>query len=211
MAVAMGMDTAPEYPVRFNIVRPASQSRLTNFPLGIGTLIRGILLIPHLVILYFLQILAQLVFLIATFAILFTGRYPEGMRNLYVGYLRWTANVYGYFGSLFDNYPPFSTDPQADYPLTLEIDRAESLSRLLNFPFIGLIIKFILLIPHYVCLFFLSIVGFLAVFIAQFAILFSGSFPEGMHSFVTGVGRWNMRLSAYQYSLTDKYPPFSLN
>ncbi len=49
------------------------------------------------------------------------------------------------------------------------------------------------------------------VFIAQFAILFTGSFPEGMHSFVVGVYRWwDSRINAYVYGLTDSYPPFSM-
>jgi len=211
MATATGTDMAPEYPLRFNIERPASQSRLTNFPLWIGDLIRVILLIPHLIILYFFQLLAELIYLVATFIILFTGRYPEGMRQLFVGYLRWTANVYGYLGHLYDKYPPFSTDQQEGYPLSLEIDAAPSLSRLLNFPFLGLLIKLILTIPHLIVLFFLFIAAFIVIFIATFAILFSGSFPEGMHRFVVGVGRWYLRVQAYQWALTDKYPPFSMN
>jgi hypothetical protein len=210
MAMTMDMDS-PAYPVRFDVTRAESQSRLTNFPIGIGTTIRSILLIPHFIILYFFQLLANLIYLIATFAILFTGRYPEGMRNLYVSYLRWTSNTYSYLASLHDKYPPFSTDATEGYPVTLDVDRAESLSRILNFPFLGLVIKFILLIPHYIVLIFLVLVAFIAVVIAQFAILFSGSFPAGMHSFVVGVGRWNQRLTAYQYALTDKYPPFSMN
>ena len=199
-----------DYPVRFDVVRDATQSRLTNFPLGIGSFIRSILLIPHLIILYFLGIVAAIVYFIATFAILFTGSYPAGMFNFYVGYTRWTSNVYAYLSSLFDKYPPFSMDAQ-DYPLTFSVDYPDKLSRLLNFPlFIGLFIKLILTIPHLIVLFLLFIAAFVVVFIAQFAILFTGSFPEGMHTFVVGVGRWWTRVNAYAYALTDKYPPFSL-
>ncbi len=46
--------------------------------------------------------------------------------------------------------------------------------------------------------------------VAQFAILFTGSFPGSMHGFVVGVGRWYNRITAYAFGLTDKYPPFSL-
>ena len=210
MAMATGSESA-SYPLRFNVERPASQSRLTNFPLWIGDLIRFILLIPHLIILYFFQLLAQLIYLVATFIILFTGRYPEGMRTLFVGYLRWMSNVYGYMGHLYDNYPPYSTDQQEGFPVRLEVDAAPNLSRLLNFPFLGLLIKYILTIPHLICLVFLLIVAFIVIFIATFAILFTGSFPEGMHRFVVGVGRWYLRVQAYQFALTDKYPPFSMN
>jgi hypothetical protein len=203
-------DAAP-YPVRLEVTRPESQSRITNFPLGIGSFIRFLLLIPHFFILYFFQIVANLIYFIATFAILFTGRYPEGMFRFYVGYTRWMANVYSYFTGVHDRYPPFSIEEQPDYPLHLEVDYVPSASRLLNFPVLGLIIKVILLIPHFIVVYFLVLAAFVVVFIAQFAILFTGSFPAGMHSFVVGVGRWWMRINAYLYALTDKYPPFSFS
>jgi len=202
---------APDYPVRFDVARPASQSRLTNFPLGIGFFIRAILLIPHFIVLYFLQLVATLIYFIATFAILFTGKYPEGMFNFFVGYMRWSANIYGYLLSLLDRYPPFSLDEQLDYPLTFQVADPERSSRLLNFPlFIGLAVKFILLIPHLIIIWFLYLAAVIVVFVAQFAILFTGSFPEGMHGFIVGVGRWYNRITAYAFGLTDKYPPFSL-
>ena len=204
----MTSDTV-DYPIRFDITRDAAQSKLTNFPLGIGTFIRAILLIPHLIILYFIQIAAAIVYFIATFAILFTGSYPAGLFNFYVGYTRWNSNVYGYLFHLYDKYPPFGMDAK-EYPLTLTVEYPETLSRWLNFPlFIGLSIKFVLTIPHIVILFFLYIAAIVIVFIAQFVILFTGSFPEGMHTFVVGVGRWGTRVNAYAYGLTDAYPPFS--
>jgi hypothetical protein len=201
----------PDYPVRFTIDRPEKQSRITNFPLGIGFFIRSIILIPHFVILYFFQIAAYLVYFIASIVILFTGRYPEGLFNFFVGYTRWTMNVYSYLLSLFDAYPPFSMDQQPGYPAVLEVDYLAEKSRLLNFPVLGLFIKFLLTIPHLIILFFLSLVAMLVVFIAQFAILFTGSFPAGMHGFVTGVGRWYTRVQGYTYALTDRYPPFSMD
>jgi hypothetical protein len=197
-----------DYPARLEVQRQASQSRLTNFPLGIGSLIRTILLIPHLVILYLLQIVASLVYFFATFAILFTGSYPAGMFNFYVGYMRWTANVYGYLLHLCDRYPPFSLAPQ-DYPVSLAVVYPPTTSRWLNFPlYIGLLIKMVLAIPHLVILAFLYIAVLLAVFMANFAILITGSFPEEMHKFVVDVGRWWTRVNAYLYGLTDAYPPF---
>lgn len=200
----------PPYPVRLEILRPERQSRLTNFPLAIGTFIREILLIPNFIVVFFVAIVALLLYFIATFAILFTGRFPLGMYNFVAGYLRWTFNVYSYFFSLHDKYPPFSTEQQT-YPVIFVTDYPERSSRLLNFPIIGLYVKEILLIPHLVVLFFLFIALFVVVFIAKFAILFTGSFPAGMHRFCVGVFRWWARTSAYLMALTDRYPPFSLS
>ncbi len=211
MAVATTMGDAPDYPASYNIERPEKQSRLTNFPLGIGSFIRYILLIPQFIVLYFLYIVALLLHLVATFAILFTGTYPRGMYNFVAGYIRWAANVGGYLNSLYDKYPPFSTDAQQGYPLIFDVAYPASSSRLLNFPFLGIVIKAILLIPHYLVLIFLALAAFIVVFIAQFAILFTGSFPAGMHKFVTGVMRWSIRLQCYLLGLSDKYPPFSTN
>jgi hypothetical protein len=198
------------YPVGYDVERPPSQSRLTNFPLGIGLFIRAILLIPQFIVLYFIGLVASILYFIATFAILFTGKYPEGMFSFIAGYVRWNANIGGYLLSLYDKYPPFSGDQQADYPLKVVVDYPATSSRLLNCPlFIGMFIRVILLIPHLVILSFLGIAEFIVVFIAQFAILFSGSFPDGLHSFAVGVSRWSTRLSAYLFGLTDRYPPFS--
>ncbi len=210
MTTATG-DMGTPNPVRLEVLRPDSQSRLTNFPLGIGMFIREILLIPHLIILYFLQLVGSIVYVIATFAILFTGRYPQGLFNFYVGYTRWTNNIYSYLLGLHDKYPPFGMDPQSDYPLTFSVEYPGQLSRILNFPFIGLFIKFLLTIPHWVILAFLFLVAIILLFIAQFAILFTGSFPAGMHKFMVGVGRWSARVNAYVYGLTDIYPPFSMS
>jgi len=197
------------YPVSYEVLRPDHQSRITNFPLGIGMIIRAVLAIPHLLILYALGIVAYVLVFIAQFAILFTGKFPEGMFNMVVGVQRWGANVYGYMMSLYDDYPPFSTSTQAGYPLTLEVDYPSSSSRILNFPLgIGMIIRIVLLLPNLIvfCLFFIPL--YLIILIAPFAILFTGSYPSGMHSFAVGVMRWGQRLSAYCYGLTDKYPPF---
>ncbi|HWO74184.1 MAG TPA: DUF4389 domain-containing protein, partial [Dehalococcoidia bacterium] len=121
------------------------------------------------------------------------------------------ANVYGYLGHLYDTYPPFSLEQQAAFPLQFRVEAPESSSRLLNFPFVGLLIKVILLIPHLVVLYFLYLVAIILIFIAQFAILFTGSFPEGMHRFVVGVSRWYNRVQVYLLALSDKYPPFSMS
>jgi hypothetical protein len=73
-------------------------------------------------------------------------------------------------------------------------------------------VKWLLAIPHYIILFFLSIAAIVCVVIAWFAILFTGRYPRGLFDFVVGVYRWSLRVVAYAFLLTtDRYPPFALN
>ncbi|OGD78189.1 MAG: hypothetical protein A2Y64_07235 [Candidatus Coatesbacteria bacterium RBG_13_66_14] len=64
-------------------------------------------------------------------------------------------------------------------------------------------------IPHGFALMFRGIATGFVLFVAWWAVLFTGSWPEGMHSFVSGTYRWAMRVASYIYFLTDEYPPFT--
>ena len=75
-------------------------------------LIKWFLAIPHYIVLFFLDIAAFVVVIIAWFAILFTGRYPQGMFHFVEGVIRWHNRVIGYALTLVtDQYPPFRLAP----------------------------------------------------------------------------------------------------
>jgi len=75
-------------------------------------LVKWLLAIPHLIILAFLALAALVVVIIAWFAILFNGRYPEVLFDFVVGVMRWGNRVQGYaFVLITDRYPPFSLNP----------------------------------------------------------------------------------------------------
>lgn len=65
-------------------------------------------MIPHAICLMFLQIGAMFVALFAWFAVLFTGKYPEGMFNYMTGLIRWGTRIGLYLSYMTDVYPPFS-------------------------------------------------------------------------------------------------------
>jgi hypothetical protein len=71
-------------------------------------LVKWLLAIPHYIVLFFLEIAAVVVVIVAWFAILFTGRYPRGMFDFVEGVIRWHNRVIAYAWVLVtDRYPPF--------------------------------------------------------------------------------------------------------
>jgi hypothetical protein len=71
-------------------------------------LVKWFLAIPHYIVLFFLEIAAIVIVIIAWFAILFTGHYPRGMFDFVVGVFRWHNRVIAYALILVtDQYPPF--------------------------------------------------------------------------------------------------------
>jgi len=75
-------------------------------------LVKWLLAIPHYIVLFFLDIGALVVIIVAWFAILFTGRYPRGLFDYLVGVTRWHNRVIGYALTLVtDAYPPFRLSP----------------------------------------------------------------------------------------------------
>ncbi len=187
---------ASGYPTQFDIEYPEELSRLLIF-------VKWLLAIPHLFVLYALGAVLAVITLIAFFAILFTTRYPEGLFKIAVGVQRWQANVYAYMFLMRDEYPPFSWD-SGEYPLTVEIEYPDTLNRWLP------LIKWLLIIPNMIVLMLVGLIAYLLIFVAWFAILFTGNFPRGMFDFVVGAQRWSLRLNAYIYLMRDEYPPFSL-
>ena len=191
------------------------KGELTEPPSNALWLVKWLLAIPHYIVLVFLWIAFVVVWVIAFFAILFTGKYPRGLFDFNVGVLRWTWRVgfYSYEALGTDKYPPFTLESVDDYPADLEVPYPERLSR-------GLVLVkwWLLAIPHY---FVTSVFqgGYgrentglvsILVIIAAIALLFTGKYPEDIFKLVVGMNRWTYRVAAYVTLMTDEYPPFRL-
>jgi len=137
--------------------------------------------------------------------ILFRRRYPRWWFDFALQFHRFSARVAAYGALLTDTYP--STVEEQSVHLDIDYPDAErDLNRWLP------LVKWLLVIPHLIVLFFLFIGAMFAVIIAWFAILFTGRYPRGLFDYVVGVGRWALRVTAYATLLvTDRYPPFSLH
>ncbi len=73
------------------------------------------------------------------------------------------------------------------------------------------LVRFILLIPHFIVLYLLMLAGGVVVFLAWWGALFMGRQPLWAGSFLAGILRWVARVIAYEFLLTDVYPPFTLD
>lgn len=166
------------------------------------------ILIPHAFVLFFISLVAVFINFISFWAILITGRFPQGMWNFLMGMFRWNLRLNARMNNLSDGYPAFGLSAHDDATsIELEYPQTSSRGLVLLRTFFGFLY---ILIPHGICLMFLGIAAMFVKIIAFWAVLITGKYPKGMHDFMVGVMRWSMRVSAYYYNLTDTYPPFSL-
>lgn len=193
-------------PIKYSVEYPESLSR--------GTLILRTLLgwayacIPHGIILGLYGIAVGVVQFITFWAILFTGKYPKGMFDFVVPYVRWWLRFNAYMFMFTDKYPPFNGDENVDYPMKFSVDYPENLSRgtlllktIFGWAYVG--------IPHGIILMFYGIAVAVTHIISWWAILFNAKYPKSMFDFVIAYFRWSLRVTAYMSYFTDIYPPFN--
>ncbi len=191
----MSATTTHAYPARFDVTYRDRSDRLTVF-------FRLLLAIPIAILVTLISYTVRFLSFAVALMLLFRNRYPRPWFEwgLYVQQFTYRLTAYAFL--LTDPYPS-TTDAQ---DVITEADLEEGrLGRAMP------LIKWFLAIPHYIVLFFLGIAVFAVTVIAWLAILITGRYPQGLHSFVVGFHRWSWRVNAYAILLsTDRYPPFSL-
>jgi Domain of unknown function (DUF4389) len=190
-----------EYPASIEVRTPDELARWRPF-------VQWILAIPHLIIAGALGYVAGAVAIIAWFVILFTGKLPDGIANLQMMIIRYTARAYVYAGYLHDEYPPFDFTLAANEPGGTPVDIAfEPALADRNRLTVGL--RFIWIIPAALFAFVIWIVGVFVWMIAALAVLFTGRWPTGLLDWAGKCLRVWLRLEMYGSLLTDEYPPFN--
>jgi Domain of unknown function (DUF4389) len=186
------------YPISYE-ADPAleGRNRLTTF-------FRYIVAIPWLIVAWIYGIVAQIAAVVAWFAIVFTGRYPDGIYDFNAGYLRMYSRVYTFLHLMNDEWPPFGGEEAPDYPARIGVPPSLDQYNRWKTGF-----RFIVGIPVILLAIVQSIILYVCAIIAWFAILFTGKLPEGLFNPMRSALAYLTRGTGYFLLLTEDYPPFS--
>lgn len=185
----------PQYAARLEVDYPEQLDRFTTF-------FRFLWVAPIGIVLALLSI--DGLWFATALMIVFRVKYPRWWFDFARELARFGARVGAYVALITDKYPSTTEEQtvhlEIDYP-----DVEQDLNRWLP------LVKWFLVIPHFVVIAFLAVAAVFVWIYAWFAILFTGRYPRGAFDFMVGLARWVLRVEAYAFLMvTDVYPPFSL-
>jgi hypothetical protein len=185
------------YPVRYEADYAEQQSRSITF-------FRLILAIPWLIVGSVYTTAAFVVAFLAWFALLFTGRYPEGLYNFNAGVLRFVGRANAFLYLQTDRWPSFGFEADPTYPIRVEVDPPlESYNRWKVF------LRLILAFPVYFMGYLIPAISGMASAVAWFHIVFMGRTSGGVHNALTTGLAYQLRITAYFLLVTETIPPVS--
>jgi hypothetical protein len=151
---------------------------------------------------------AALCAILGWFAVLATGRMPNGLRDLGAYGIGYTAQAYAYLLLLTDRYP--SADPDAvgpswslpEHPVRLELDDDLQRSRLLVF------FRVLLALPHLVWLTLWTVLAVLAALANGVVAFVAGRSAGQLHRFLAAYVRYVAHVSAFLFVVANPFPGF---
>lgn len=185
------------YPVAYSVQHEEEgRNRLTVF-------FRLLLAIPWAIWLSIWGIGVYVTVVIAWFALLFTGRYPEGIYDFHASFLRFNARFHSWYWLLVDEWPPFGGSEADPYPARLRVDPPlEEYSR------VKVLFRIILLIPVAILAWVMSVILQLVALVAWFVLVFTARLPEGLYKPMRAASAYLLKAGAYYLLITETYPPF---
>ena len=186
------------YPIGYEVDYAEERSRLTTF-------FRLILMIPVFLVGAVYGIAAMFSVVGAWFALLFTGRYPEGLYNFNAGVMRYFARMTAYQYLLTDQYPPFDTGEHPEYPVRTPVAAPqESYSR------VKVLFRMLIGIPVMIINYALNILAQVCALLAWVLIVVTGKQNKGLQDATMMGTAYGARGCAYFFLLTEDWPPFSV-
>jgi hypothetical protein len=187
------------YPVQYEADYVEQRSRLTTF-------FRLFTAIPAMVLTFFYVLAAEVVVFLAWFVLLFTGRWPEGMYRFVAGAVRNASRLQAYYVLLTDKYPPWNGEEDPGYPIRVNIaPPKEQYSRM------KVLFRIFLLIPVYIIQYVYNIMMEVGAFCSWVVIVITGKQPEGLQNFINMSMRYHVDALAYQFLLTEDFPPITVD
>jgi hypothetical protein len=192
-----------DYPATIDVQTP---DKVANW----RPLVHWIMALPHYLIANVLMIVAEVVAVVSWFAILITGKLPEGLANMTCLALRYQTRTMAFAGFLHEEYPPFdfSTTPAEPGGTPVSINFVPALGGRNR---LTCALRILWLIPAAIVTMIIVLIGSICWFVSIFAVLFTGKWPASLHAWVMKSMRASLRLNAYALLLTDEYPPMSFD
>jgi hypothetical protein len=190
---AIALERMPEHPLRL----PAPDDDLTRNRLLV--LFRILLVIPHFVWLMLWTIGVFIIAVFGWFAVLFTGRMPEGWHRFLAAFVRYATHVGSFLYVLGGPFPGF-LGRAGSYPVDPHIDPPQRQSRAKT------AFRLFLALPAFLLSSGFSTVMFVAGVGAWWSALITGRIPEGLHRLLGWAVRYQAQFYGYLLLLTDRYP-----
>lgn len=195
--------------VAFPVVE--QRNKLYAVPI-VGFALKAIMLIPFFIAAYIVGIIVGIAVYLTWIPVLFVGKYPGFADTLYGGYIRWISRVAAFMTGIQDKYPSFSfSDDAGSGDVSISWPYNEQPNRFWAIPIVGFFVKAVICIPHFIAVCILAFVSWLLLLVTWVSVLQTGTYPEWGLNVIGGTIRWQTRVYAYIYGITDKYPPFSLS
>jgi hypothetical protein len=187
------------YPVTYEADYPGDgRNRLTTF-------FRSLVSIPWFIVAALYGFVATFAIIIAWFALVFTGRYPEGLYNFVAGYVRMISRVNAFHYLATDEWPPFNGEDNPSYPVRIGIPPPQP-----EYSRLKVLFRIIVGIPVILLSYVQALIALVIAIIGWFAILFTGKLSEGLFSPLRSALAYQTRATTYFGLITEDYPPFSL-
>lgn len=172
-------------------------------------LLKGVLAVPHLILINALGSLAWAAGYIGYWIVAFTGSLPMGLQGFIAWYLRWYARTIGWYTGVTDVYPPFEPEPEGYLP-DVEPPRNQAPSKGWAVAGIFLPVKILAALPHLILLGVLAFAVAIGSWIGFLVVAFTGRLPIPFQDLYMGTTQWAVRVGSWILGLTDRYPPFDL-
>lgn len=185
------------HPIHYSApLEEEGRSRLTVF-------FRYFLIIPWAIVAVFYGLAAYFVAVFAWFALLFTGRYPEGAYRFNSGFVRFHSRIMSWGNLLTDEWPPFDGKPSAEYPVRTYIPEP-----LAEYSRAKVFFRILYGIPVMILNYVMQVISGIVAFVAWLAIVILGRLPEGLYKPLRAAISYQVKAVAFWFLITETYPPF---